>query len=174
MSARSTLVQHTQNYLAFSPQQINIFNNLFYFGTIMPSHAISSSANLIKQLQPPFSVTSSIPSTAAHSEGDELQDKLSHIANQPTNLGHGCGVALRKAIDNAEALCKSLSTHLYKTSPGFLDFLFSNNQPYTVINSISKNADNALILSQCMGHVAKLKELENNDEKPTHTIKASK
>lgn len=122
----------------------------------MQSRELSSHSKIINQLntlQLPYSCThTTLPAT------ENSQDQLNQIADQASNFGYGCGVALRKAIKNGINFCKKLEKQLEYSSPGFFDYWFSSNNFYTLMRARTASYDNKKIVNKCWQYVDEMED----------------
>lgn len=128
----------------------------------MQSRALTTQAQVLTQLNNPpmpFSCTSVSSMKVVPSE--DPQNKLNEIADQASNFGFGCGVILRKVIDQAKTLCENLNTKFKKLEPNMYDYWFSDNYVYTYLSHSAFSRDKK-VLNECDQLVKTLEtDLEN-------------
>ncbi|HEX2549249.1 MAG TPA: hypothetical protein VHM20_05415 [Gammaproteobacteria bacterium] len=89
---------------------------------------------------------------------NKMQDDLSQIANQATNLGYGSGVALRGAIEKVKTLCKNIEE--LSLNNHFFNYLFYDNLIYGFFIENERSNKQTLILKQCHESVSELERIE--------------
>lgn len=125
----------------------------------MQSRALTTQAQILTQLNNPpmpFSCTSVSSINLVPSE--DPQDQLNQMADQASNFGFGCGVALRKAIDHGQTLCENLKKHygdLMKINNHNRYFL--DDWIYSGIVDAVLTLANKEMTSQCEKHVEEMK-----------------